>query len=581
MTKRSADDHHYSLPDALIHASHTAEKTLVVNFACFITCLSNSSGAHHHTEGAPTTTPLGNLIVKMRIPGFELPCISAAVNRSQAIEIYMECDGLPLTKLLRALEEDMSLCCVAIFTFGSKPMINGAPDALARIRFRVERCGFTLYSKGTPTVGESLDFDIRDRMPNWVRFTADQMGLMLASDGSRPCEVVQWCVVQCFGDTSKLESQLKELRIRTGPCRQYYIKGLECMRTPTAARIYLEIEPVVKTVLLRCLLVELGGGSTSTASAPIDVTTPTMKVEIMTFPQNQQAKALAYVFDLGGVLIEQGNLSEVAVCRPNSAPCVITRFTQQDLAIWDCVVIEPMPVHWSVNERDAELAQLRADAVVLRMENSLLRNESTHYSQQCGRFLVAVEELKADRDQLRKELDFRKSLEEKVEAGNDSSNQQHYDGSLVGWPEWEMMRCSLEDRDRCIMQLKAQLGEVHDQILMLQRGELVADDLGRWICIGGNDVPLSALGHKIKALEQRLESEFEGGLAYDEERNKYVETGGRTWTRVQWQARELAIYRAVYGSITTRDSFHELDFAVKEDEARGGGVARCAGNECS
>ncbi len=560
---------------------------MIVKFACFITCISNNNNNNHNdinnntssssiattpTLGSPSSSSIGNLILsKMRIPGFRPPCcISVVVNRCQAIEVYMECDGVPLTRLLRTMEDDMNLCCVAIFTFGSNPRINGAPEALARIRFRAERCGFARYDMGMPSVVESPDFDIRDKLSNWVRFTVDQMGLMLASDGSRPCEVVEWCVVQCFGDTSMLENRLKELktiRLAGSPssssCRQYYIKGFECMRTPSEARIFLEIEPIAKTVLLRCLATELSSSGGEGGGVAF-----LLKVDIMTFPPNQQAKALAYVSDLaGGTLTEQGNLSEIFVgSRAAPSPCIITRFTQQDLAIWDCVTVEPPPMHWSMGERDTEMARLKSDVAVLRIENSFLGNESMHYSQQCRRFLTVVEELKADRDQLRRELDFRKSV------------QQHDDdGSpLVGWSEWEMMRCTLEDRDRCIAQLRAQLNDVRGQIQTLERGEMleVADDL----CGGA----LSALSSKIKTLEWRLKSEFEGGLAFDEERNKYVETGGRTWTRVQWQARELAVYRGVFGSIGSRDCYNELDFtpawkkkaATEEEEDGCSGDAR-------
>ena len=494
------------------------EKTLIVNFACFITCISNRVSG----DFSP-----GNLIIGMSIPGFDLPCILVAANKNQAIEIYLECDGLPLTKLIHVLE-DMGMGCVAIFTFGSSPKTNGAPEALARIRFRICRCGFVGFSKGLPGVEECGDFDIRDKLPNWVRFTVDQMGLMLSADGSKPCEIVEWCVVACFGNTSKLEGKLKELRIRSGVCRQYCIKGFECMRMPMAARIYLEMEPIAKTVLLRCLIQELA-----------------MPVEIMTFPPNQQAKALAYVFELGGVLIERGNLSEVPVM--SAVSCIITRFTQRDLAVWDCVVAESPPMHWSVGQRDAELVQLQSEAGALKMENSLLRKDSVHYNQQCGRLLSALEEIKADRDSIRKELDVKSAVD--------------FDAGLFGWSEWETMRSSMDEKDKCISQLRAQLGEMNDHIRKLQQGEMISDGKGQWVCIAGNET-LSALGGKVRSLEQRLESEFEGGLMFDETRNKYIETEGKTWTKVQWQARELEVYRNAFGPICVRDSFNEPDFSV-------------------
>ena len=385
----------------------------MVNFACFVTCLWN--------ESIKMTLP-ANAILAMQIPGHELNCMSIAVNRNQAIEIYMECDGLPVTRLLCALEE-VGLCCVAIFSFGLNPRTNGAPEAIARIRFRVERCNFVGHYKGSPSVDRSLDFDIRDKCPNWVRFTVDQMGLMLVASPCKPSEVVDWCVVVFSGDTAALEIKLRKLRIRSGTCRQYYIKGFECMLTPTCARVYLEIEPIAKTVLLRCLVENLA-----------------LSVEIVTFAPNQQAMALAWVFELGGILVEQGNLSAVPVAG-HGVP-LITRFTEKDLAVWGCVVKEAFPVHWAVQERDTELACLRSELGVLQMENSLLRDESRHIDQERCRFVSAFEELKSDRDRLRKELDAGV-----VVGGN----------GLIGWSEWEVMRCALEEKDKCISQLKARL----------------------------------------------------------------------------------------------------------------------------
>ena len=398
---------------AMKRARDTVEEegSLVVDFACFVTCLWN--------ESIKMTLP-ASVILGMQIPGCELNCMSVAVSKNQAIEIYMECDGLPVTRLLFALEE-AGMCCVSIFTFGRNPKFNGAPEAIARIRFRVERCNFVGYYKGSPSVGPSLDFDIRDKCPNWARTTVDQLGLMLVTSPCKPSEVVEWCVAAFSGgDTAVLERRLRTLRIRSGACRQYYIKGFECMRTPTSARVYLEMEPIAKTVLLRCLREELA-----------------LSVEIVTFAPNQQAVALAWVSELGGVLMEHGNLSEVPAVGLGAPSFLVTRFTEQDLNIWDCVVKEASPVHWAVLERDTEMACLRSEMAALQMENSLLRDESGRIAQESRRFVGAIEELKADRDRLRKEVD-----------GGDG---------LVGWSEWELMRDAVEERDRCISQLKARL----------------------------------------------------------------------------------------------------------------------------
>jgi hypothetical protein len=360
-----------------------------------------------------------------------------------------------------------------------------------------------------PSIEASCDFDIRDRLSNWLRFTVDQMGLMLSSAKSKPTEVVDWCVVTCAGNTSMLEDRLKSLKIKTGVCRQYYVKGFECMRTPTAARIYLEIEPVVKTVLLRCLASELS-----------------LAVEIFTFPPNKNETALAWVFEMGGVLTEHGNLSEVQV--GHQGPCSVTRFSQQDLAIWDCMVMELPPVHWAVQERDVELARVKAEMSSLRTENSLLHSESLRHKQQCARFLNALEELKVDRDRLSKEL-----ATTLLSSG------------IVSWSEWEKLSEKHQEKEKCILQLKSQLSETSEALGKYRNGEM-AD--------------IQIMGMKVKALEMKLEAEFEGGLVSDD--NKPIRTGGNTWTVVQWQARELELYRSTFGSICSTDCFGDPDFST-------------------
>ena len=48
---------------------------------------------------------------------------------------------------------------------------------------------------------------------------------------------------------------------------------------------------------------------------------------------------------------------------------------------------------------------------------------------------------------------------------------------------------------------------------------------------------------------------------------KNVETEGKMWTLVKWQARELDIYRNAFGSLSVRDFFNELDFSVNVSTA--------------
>ncbi len=129
------------------------------------------------------------------------------------------------------------------------------------------------------------------------------------------------------------------------------------------------------------------------------------------------------------------------------------------------------------------------------------------------------------------------------------------------------MQGALAERDKCISYLKGQLSESYDMLGKLKKGEVVADDQGSLICIGGaSDEALLILGHRAKELEANLEDQFEGGFMFDSGRNKNVETGWRTWTVVQWQARELEMYRIAFGSITMRNRFNELDFQVTAAE---------------
>ena len=346
-----------------------------VDFACFVTCLFNDD-----------PVVLGNSILGLRIPGFDVRCILLAVHTDQAIELYLESHGLPLTVLMCALEE-LGLRGVTIFTFGSNPRTDGAPDALARIRYRVGSCGFAGYYRGFPEVVESFDYEYRENPSNWVRFSVDQIGALV--NASKPAEVVEWCVVICAGNTSTLESSLGELKsIKTGPIRQYFVKGYVCMRSARAARIFIEIEPITKTTLLRCLIDEL-----------------VLPFEILTFSPDQQAMALAHVSALPGVRSEGGSLSDVLVSV--AKPGAVTRFTKDDLAVWGCMVPESTPIHWAVQERDCELARLRLEVAALHRERSFQQQQTVYFSSKCVRFINSLEKITAERDRLRKELSRR------------------------------------------------------------------------------------------------------------------------------------------------------------------------------
>jgi hypothetical protein len=258
-------------------------------------------------------------------------------------------------------------------------------------------------------------------MTNWISFTADQVPNFLRSSASKPAEVIEWCVVACSGDTSALESRLNALSLRTGLCRRYCVKGFVCMYTPVSAMIYLEVESIVKTVLFRCLVSEL-----------------VIPEEILTFAPDQQALALSLVSRLRGTLIEGGNLSKVdPVCARSGE---ITKFTQRDCAIWDCVVIEPAPKYWAVQERDNELARLKMEVSTLQIEKCILEDESIYYSHRCARLVSALEGVTTERDSIRSQL----------ETGGDG---------LVSWSEWETMRRELGEKGQCISQLQAKLAK--------------------------------------------------------------------------------------------------------------------------
>jgi hypothetical protein len=73
-----------------------------------------------------------------------------------------------------------------------------------------------------------------------------------------------------------------------------------------------------------------------------------------------------------------------------------------------------------------------------------------------------------------------------------------------------MMQGALAERDKCISYLKGQLSESYDVLGKLKKGEVVADDQGSLICIGGaSDEALLILGHRAKELEANLEDQFE------------------------------------------------------------------------
>jgi hypothetical protein len=157
----------------------------------------------------------------------------------------------------------------------------------------------------------------------------------------------------------------------------------------------------------------------------------------VTFSKDSQAAALAFVSELGGLLIEGGDLSPVPV--PSDQTRTVTRFTQKDLFIWESVVQELPPIHWAVHSRDVDLAVFREQMYVIHVEKSLHIEESNPYSRECARFCIALEELKMDRDRLRREINANKLL---------------CSDGLVSFSEWEDMRSALEDRDKCITELR-------------------------------------------------------------------------------------------------------------------------------
>jgi hypothetical protein len=135
-----------------------------VNFACFVTC-AKSSDRQIQTN-----------LLDMRVPGYDIPCIHFAVHKSDAIELYAECDGLPLPILMASLIE-AGLSDIKIFTFGPDPMKNGAPEALARIEYRVGFCGFTGHYGGVPLVFAPWDFNLEVPIPNRLQFNPEKSTL--------------------------------------------------------------------------------------------------------------------------------------------------------------------------------------------------------------------------------------------------------------------------------------------------------------------------------------------------------------------------------------------------------------------
>jgi hypothetical protein len=234
---------------------------------------------------------------------------------------------------------------------------------------------------------ESKDARMRDTVPNWIRFTADQISFLLHTDASGPSEMVEWCVVTCSGDTSKLAALLKEsLVLTTGQDRHYYIKGFICNGSAKYARVFIEVQPIVKTVLLRCLIQRF--------------LTP---MEIITFPPDQQASALAFVASVeDGKVSEGGNLSLVGGGNAGSTP--LKTFTLYDLSVWDCIVLEPQSMHWSMTERDYDLHRLRMGLSSARMQVELKEKDIACMDQRCVRMIGALERMTAERDGLQQAM---------------------------------------------------------------------------------------------------------------------------------------------------------------------------------
>ena len=172
-----------------------------------------------------------------------------------------------------------------------------------------------------------------------------------ADDTSRPDEVVYDCVIICKNNhpCSSVVSKFRELMFLTSGNNSHYVHGMLGKIVPNEGRIYMEVEPITKTALMRILTLDM----------------QLLGVEILTFPVDLNGCAVDWVYSLVPALdpqIEVGPLRRRRTIFGGSVrfeQTAITRFGMVDSVKWDGVIPDVV-VPPALRTRDDSIRSLKA-----------------------------------------------------------------------------------------------------------------------------------------------------------------------------------------------------------------------------
>ena len=168
-------------------------------------------------------------------------------------------------------------------------------------------------------------------------------------DLSRPDEVVYDCVIVCKNNhpCSSVVSKFRELAFLASGNNNHYVHGLLGKILPKEGRIYVEVEPITKTALMRILTLDM----------------QLHGVEILTFPVDLNGCAVDWVHSLVPTLDPQIVVGPLRRRRTFGGSvrfeqAVITRFDMANLVTWDSVIPD-VEVSIALKTRDDSIRSLK------------------------------------------------------------------------------------------------------------------------------------------------------------------------------------------------------------------------------
>ena len=216
-------------------------------------------------------------------------------------------------------------------------------------------------------------------------------------DSSRPDEVVYDCVIVCRNNhpCSSVVSKFRELTFLTSGNNSHYVHGLLGKIVPNEGRIYMEVEPITKTALMRILTLDMQLSG----------------VEILTFPVDLNGCAVDWVHSLVPALdpqIDVGPLRRRRTIFNGSArfeQAAITRFNLENFVKWDGKIPDVV-VPAALKTRDDSIRSLKLALARATEEGNPV---TSHAMQGLQSIVKKNEEAKTNYTKLENELESVKS----------------------------------------------------------------------------------------------------------------------------------------------------------------------------